>query len=75
MSNKDKTDDNNKSNSDNIRFINFDEQIRRKYRIISKKEFIDDIVKEKGLDQIKSFFYKNIKCFSLYNFYVEFTCE
>ena len=72
--NEDKINDKNKSNSDNIRFINLDEQIKRKYRIISKKEFIDDIVKEKGLDQIKSFFYENIKCFSLYNFYVEFSC-
>ena len=75
MSNEDKTNNKNKSNSDNIRLINFDEQIRRKYRIISKKEFIDDIVKEKGLDQIKSFLYENIKRFSLYNFYVEFSCE
>ena len=53
--------------------INVDEQIRRNYRIRTKKEFIDDIVKEKGLDQIKSFFYENIKCFSLYNFYVDFS--
>jgi hypothetical protein len=72
--NEEKINDKDKSNSDNIRFINLDEQIKRKYRIISKKEFIDDIVKEKGLDQIKSFFYENIKCFSLYNFYVEFSC-
>ena len=64
-----------KFNSKNIKYINLDSQITRKYRIRSKKEFIDDIVKEKGLDQIKSFFYENIKCFSLYNFYVDFSCE
>ena len=64
-----------KYNSENIKYINLEGQIRRKYRIRTKKEFIDDIVKEKGLDQIKSFFYENIKCFSLYNFYVEFSCE
>ena len=64
-----------KYNSENVKYINLEGQIRRKYRIRTKKEFIDDIVKEKGLDQIKSFFYENIKCFSLYNFYVEFSCE
>ena len=62
-------------NSDNVKFINFDGEIERKYRIKSKKDFIDDIVKERGLDQIKSFFYEHIKCFSLYNFYVDFSCE
>ena len=60
-----------RDNSENIKYITLDEQIRRKYRIKSRKEFIDDIVKEKGLDQVKSFFYEHIKCFSLYNFYVE----
>jgi hypothetical protein len=68
-------DEDKNDNSDNVRYINLDGEIRRKYRIRSKKEFIDDIVKEKGLDQIKSFFYEHIKCFSLYNFYVEFSCE
>ena len=57
------------------KYINLDEQIKRKYRIKSRKEFIDDIVKEKGLDQIKSFFYEHIKCFSLYNFYVDFCSD
>ena len=61
--------------ADKYKFINFDGQIKRKYRIKSTKEFIDDIVKEKGIDQIKSFFYENLKCFSLYNFYIDFTCE
>ena len=64
-----------KDNSENLKYINLDGQITRKYRIRTKKNFIDDIVKEKGLDQIKSFFYENLKCFSLYNFYVEFSCE
>ena len=64
-----------KYNSENVKYISLDGEIRRKYRIRSKKEFIDDIVKEKGIDQIKSFFYENIKIFSLYNFYVEFSCE
>ena len=64
-----------KDNSENIKFINLDAEITRRYRIRTKKEFIDDIVKEKGLDQIKSFFYEHLKCFSLYNFYVEFSCE
>ena len=68
-------DEDKNDNSDIVRYINVDGEIRRKYRIRSKKEFIDDIVKEKGLDQIKSFFYEHIKCFSLYNFYVEFSCE
>ena len=63
------------TDSDSIKYINLDEQIKRKYRIRSKKEFIDDIVKEKGLDQIKSFFYEHIKCLSLYNFYADFSCE
>ena len=57
------------------RFINLDNIIYRKYRIRTKKEFIDNMVKEKGLDQIKSFYYENIKIISLYNFYTDFSCE
>ena len=58
-----------------LRFINLDSIIYKKYRIRTKKEFIDTMVKEKGLDQIKSFYYENIKCISLYNFYTDFSCE
>ena len=58
-----------------LKWINLDNVIYRKYRIKSKKEFIDNMVKEKGLDQIKSFYYENIKCISLYNFYTDFSCE
>ena len=57
------------------RFINLDNIIYRKYRIRTKKEFIDNMVKERGLDQIKSFYYENIKIISLYNFYTDFSCE
>ena len=56
------------------KLINLDNVIYRKYRIKTKKEFIDNMVKEKGLDQIKSFYYENIKCISLYNFYTDFSC-
>ena len=58
-----------------LRYINLDSIIYKKYRIRTKKEFIDNMVKEKGLDQIKSFYYENIKCISLYNFYTDFSCE
>ena len=58
-----------------LRYINLDSIIYKKYRIRTKKEFIDTMVKEKGLDQIKSFYYENIKCISLYNFYTDFSCE
>ena len=58
-----------------LKYINLDNIIYRKYRIRTKKEFIDNMVKEKGLDQIKSFYYENIKCISLYNFYADFSCE
>ena len=58
-----------------LRYINLDDIIYRKYRIKTKKEFIDKLVKEKGLDQIKSFYYENIKCISFYNFYTDFSCE
>ena len=57
------------------RFINLDNIIYRKYRIRTKKEFIDNMVKERGLDQIKSFYYENIKIISLYNFYTDFSCK
>ena len=72
--NGDKTIDTKEENSNNIKYINLSEQIRRKYRIKSKKEFIDDIVTKRGLDQIKSYYYENLKCFSLYNFYIDFSC-
>ena len=52
-----------------VRKINVDDQIRRKNRIISRREFVENIVKQGGLDQIKSYFYEHLKCFSLYNFY------
>ena len=58
-----------------LKYINLDNILYRKYRIRTKKEFIDDMVKQKGLDQIKSFYYENIKCISLYNFYTDFCCE
>ncbi len=58
-----------------LRYINLDSIIYKKYRIRTKKEFIDNMVKEKGLDQIKSFYYENIKCISLYNFYTDISCE
>ena len=58
-----------------IKYINLDNIIYRKCRIKTKKEFIDNMVKEKGLDQIKSFYYANIKCISLYNFYTDFSCD
>ena len=57
------------------RYINLDNKLYRKYRIRTKKEFINNMVKEKGLDMIKSFYYENIKCISLYNFYTDFSCE
>ena len=53
--------------------INLDNKIYRKHRIRTKKEFIDNMVKEKGLDMIKSFYYENIKCISLHNFYSDFS--
>ena len=55
--------------------INLDSKIYRKFRIRTKKEFIDNMVKEKGLDMIKSFYYENIKIISLHNFYSDFSCE
>ena len=58
-----------------LKYLNIDNIIYRKNRIRTKKEFIDNMVKEKGLDQIKSFYYENIKCISLYNFYTDFSCE
>ena len=57
------------------RYINLDNKLYRKYRIRTKKEFINNMVKEKGMDMIKSFYYENIKCISLYNFYTDFSCE
>ena len=55
--------------------INLDSKIYRKCRIRTKKEFIDNMVKEKGLDMIKSYYYENIKIISLHNFYSDFSCE
>jgi hypothetical protein len=49
--------------------INVDDIIQRKYRIISRKQFIDDLIKNRSYDQMKFFFYENLKCFSLYNYY------
>ena len=49
--------------------IDIDYIIQRKYRIITRKEFIQNLVSNKSYDQMKYFYYEHLKCFSLYNFY------
>ena len=49
--------------------INIDDIIKRKYTIKSKRDFINDLVNQKNYDQMKYFFYENIKSFTIYNFY------
>jgi hypothetical protein len=49
--------------------IDIDNIIERKYRIISRKEFIQSLLLNKSYDQMKYFYYEHLKCYSLYNFY------
>ena len=49
--------------------INIDDIIKRNYIIKSKRNFINDLVHQKNYDQMKYFFYENIKSFTIYNFY------
>ena len=56
----------------NSKEIDVDDIIQRKYRIISRKDFINDLVNHKNYDLMKLFFYEHLKCFSLYNFYCNY---
>ena len=49
--------------------ININDIIKRNYIIKSKRDFINDLVNQKNYDQMKYFFYENIKSFTIYNFY------
>ena len=53
----------------NKKEIDIDYIIERKNRIISRKEFIQNLVLNKSYDQMKYFYYEHLKCYSLYNFY------
>jgi hypothetical protein len=56
----------------NSKEIDVDDIIQRKYRIISRKDFINDLVNHKNYDLMKFFFYEHLKSFSLYNFYCNY---
>ena len=56
----------------NSKEIDVDDIIQRKYRIISRKDFINDLVNHKNYNLMKFFFYEHLKCFSLYNFYCNY---
>ena len=42
----------------------------RKYRIKNAMTFIEEIVKENSVDNMKYFLFDRIKCVTLYNFYI-----
>ena len=56
----------------NSKEIDVDNIIQRKHKIKSRKDFIKNLVNHKNYDLMKFFFYENLKCFSLYNFYCNY---
>jgi hypothetical protein len=53
----------------NEKYMNIDEIIKRNYRIINKKQFINDLVKANSIEKMKYYYFDCIKCFTLYNIY------
>ena len=53
----------------NEKYMNIDEIIKRNYRIINQKQFINDLVKANSIEKMKYYFFDCIKCFTLYNIY------
>ena len=53
----------------NEKYININEIIKKNYRIINQKQFINDLVKANSIEKMKYYYFDCIKCFTLYNIY------
>lgn len=57
----------------NDNLYDISEIIQRRFSIKDKKEFIEEIIMEKSIDNMKYYFFDRMKCITLYTFFVKNT--